>query len=257
MTEGYLNIDLYRQKRQRLQEQAPRYRQYCESCWQPGFGCYCSEVKKFNPEIEFIILIHPIEVKRRIATGRMSHLCLENSKLIRGENYTDNIQVNEILNDPFRQCVILYPGPQSVSVSGMNPDERANLISPTKRLTVFVIDGTWATARKMVRRSENLRSLKRISFIPEAPSRFRVRKQPAPGCYSTIEAIHKVIDLLGDHVGFPVQTRVHDRLLIVFDYMVERQLKFIADLDRRVDSYRRVRKGKSTRSAVIESPQVF
>ena len=36
---------------------------------QPEFGCYCRHIKKFDPKIKFIILIHPIELKRRIATA--------------------------------------------------------------------------------------------------------------------------------------------------------------------------------------------
>ena len=33
---------------------------------------------------------------RRIATGRMSHLCLKGSELLKGQNFTDDVRVNEI-----------------------------------------------------------------------------------------------------------------------------------------------------------------
>jgi hypothetical protein len=51
-----------------------------------------------------------------------------------------------------------------------------------------------------------------------------VRKQPAQECYSTIEAIHHTIELLGPSCGFSVAQREHDRLLFIFDKMVSRQL---------------------------------
>ena len=47
----------------------------------------------------------------------------------------------------------------------------------------------------------NLGPLPRISFDPGEPSRFRGRKQPKPECLSTIEAIHRTIDLLPADAG--------------------------------------------------------
>jgi DTW domain-containing protein YfiP len=93
----------------------------------------------------------------------------------------------------------------------------------------------------MIRQSENLKSLPRICFSPAKPSNFRVRKQPHPNCYSTIEAIHHTIELVGASQGFSTDQREHDKLLTAFDFMVERQLNFIqeANLNLRVASYRR------------------
>ena len=203
------------------------YREHCPVCIQPRTGCYCPHVQRFDPNISFVILIHPIEMRRRIATGRMSHLCLEQSHLISGQNYSDNEIVNGLIQDPQRHSVILYPGPDSQNLSSMPQDQRRELVPAGKKLTVFVIDGTWATAKKMMRESQNLRALPQICFAPEKPSTFRVRKQPSDLCYSTIEAIHQTIELLGDSQGFVTAQRWHDNLLEVFDVMVERQLDYL------------------------------
>lgn len=168
--------------------------------------------------MRFVILNHPIEMKRRIATGRMSHLCLEKSWLIVGHDYTQNAQVNAIIANPAFHCVILYPGQRSVNLSPLSRSERSALFPRDRELVVFVIDGTWATARQTAWQSQNLKALPRVCFTPPAPSNFRVRKQPRPECFSTIEAIHHTIDLLGDG------SRKHDVLLDVFNQMVERQL---------------------------------
>ncbi len=205
----------------------PRYRVICEACDQPDFCCYCAQLAAFDPQISFVILIHPIEVKRRIATGRMSHLSLKNSHLIEGQDYSQNLQVNELLEDKNYHSVVLYPGVHSQNLSTLSNVEKTKLFPKEKKLRIFVVDGTWATARKMMRLSENLKNLRRVCFSPDKPSNFRVRKQPHPQCYSTIEAVHHTIELLGDSRGFPVKTRLHDRLLRVFEYMVERQLQFI------------------------------
>lgn len=179
--------------------------------------------------MKFVVLIHPIERRRRIATGRMSHLCLENSELIIGEDYSHDPKVNSILKDPNYHPVMLYPGVGSTDISELAAHDRSAIFPQNKKLAVFVIDGTWNTARKMVR-SQNLRNLQRICFTPSAPSSFRVRKQPKEGCVSTIEAIHESIELLGSHAGFDVSTRKHDNLLFVFDQLVENQLKFITEV---------------------------
>lgn len=235
-----MNIKQYLVKKSLALADHNKYRTICKKCIQPDFGCYCSHVQIFNCHINFVILIHPIEVKRRIATGRMSHLCLQDSYLITGQDYTQDHMVNSLLQDPDYQSVILYPGSSSKNLSLLDDDEKINIFSQNKKLRIFVIDGTWATARKMIRQSENLKCLPRICFSPTTPSNFRVRKQPHPNCYSTIEAIHHTIELIGQSQGYDPKTREHDKLLKVFDYMVERQLGFIkeSNLNLRKANYR-------------------
>lgn len=236
-----MNILDYIQKKEDLKNSAPQYRSICPRCVQPSFGCYCHKVHSFDSNINFVILIHPIEVQRRIATGRMSHLCLQNSYLIEGQDYTHNPLVNHLVSDPNYFPVILYPGQNSTNLTELSYSEKTSKFSTSKKLRIFVIDGTWATAKKMIRQSENLKHLPRVCFTSPKPSTFRVRKQPREGCYSTIEAIHHSIELLGETQGFELKNRAHDNLLEVFDYMVERQLEFIriSNENPKASTYRR------------------
>jgi DTW domain-containing protein len=220
-----VDLQSYLSLKEILKETEPQFRKLCHSCLQPQFGCYCHLIQKFDPQIDFVILIHPIEVRRRIATGRMTHLCLKNSHLIHGQDFSNDPTVKSMLADPNRQSVLLYPGKNSVNLS--EHKDFKPMFEANKKLTVFVIDGTWNTARKMLRLSQNLQSLPRVCFTPKRPSQFRVRKQPKAHCFSTIEAVHQMIDMLGPSKGFPVENRSHDKLLEVFDFMVERQLDFI------------------------------
>jgi DTW domain-containing protein YfiP len=219
-----MNVATYKLKKAAALVSHTNKRIKCTNCLQPSFSCFCELIKPFDPQINFVILIHPIEIARRITTGRMSHLCLKNSSLISGEDFSLNKRVNAILTDPNLHCAMLYPGKQSVDLGLMNAVERKNITPSNKKLTVFVIDGTWNTARKTVHLSQNLRTLPRICFTPSKPSRFRVRKQPRPECYSTIEAIHETIDLLNID-SLSTQNREHDHLLYVFEKMVARQIE--------------------------------
>lgn len=233
-----MKLEDYRRKKDELSATEPVYRNLCTTCIQPDFGCYCKTIKPITCAVNFVILIHPIEAKRRIATGRMSHLCLKGSHLINGQNYSLNEQVNRLIADPEYHSVILYPGQNSENITKLSEEERSNRFLQNKKLRIFVIDGTWATAAKMVHQSENLKQLPRISFTPAKPSNFRVRKQPESYCYSTIEAIHHTIDLFSAANNLQ---RPHDHLLEVFNSMVEKQLSCLKEvkLNLREATYRR------------------
>jgi len=236
-----LNLQDYLEQREKLEKSSQKYRTLCVTCLQPEFGCYCHLVKEFDPHMKVVILIHPIEVKRRIATGRMSHLMLANSHLIKGQDFTENEELNSILQSPIYQSVVLYPGSLSLNLSDLKPSEQNLIFSPEKQLALIVIDGTWATAGRMIRQSKNLIDLPRVCFTPTGASRFRVRKQPAPQCLSTIEAIHQTIEVLRPVLRLSQDYNEHDRLLDVFDSMVERQLNCIRDSfdNPRPNAYRR------------------
>ena len=194
----------------------------CLRCLRPHLTCYCSELKPFDPKIRFVILIHVREAQKRIATGRITHLSLENSLLLHGYDYSEDPRVNALIDCERNHCVVLYPGKNSANLT-VQPEARN--FPPDRELVVFVIDGTWVTARKTMSRSRNLKTLPRICFDPPGESRFRLRKQPRAYCYSTVEAVHHTIELLGDGRGFSVAERTHDRLIHVFDHIVEQQIE--------------------------------
>ena len=154
----------------------------------------------------------------------MAHLLLDNSWLIEGEDFSKSEKVLRLIADPDRKCMILYPGREAMDLDVPETTFalRQAAQSSAQRLTVFVIDGTWATARKMMRLSLNLRDLPMVKFQPKEESRFQVRKQPEKHCLSTIEAIHTVIDRLT-----PAGEKAHDHLIELFLEMVDRQKTFV------------------------------
>lgn len=200
-------------------------RQFCTTCWQPEFNCFCSLVEKFDPKIEFVILIHPLESRRRVATGRMSYLSLSNSYISRGSNFAQCPIVNRLLKDSTRENVLLARGPDAVDLTTMDQRERSERFTINKKLRIFVVDGTWTNANKMLRHSPNLTRLPKFCFTPPTPSNIRVRKQPSSSCFSTLEAIHHIIELLGPSVGFDVDSRQHDQLFKPFTWMVEKKIE--------------------------------
>ncbi len=199
----------------------------CHVCRRPTASCYCALIEPFDSTPRFIILTQPREAKHRFGTGRMVHLCLRNSVLLQGVDFSCDRWVNDEIARPGVFPFLLYPGAGALSLTQQSPEERSALISAGPRLVIFVLDGTWKSVRKMLRASPNLGALPKLCFEPNSPSTYRIRRQPKPHCYSTIEAIHFVLDWFaprenGSMAGAPA----HDNLLAVFHAVIERQLAY-------------------------------
>jgi tRNA-uridine aminocarboxypropyltransferase len=205
------------------------YRLFCSRCRRPRSGCYCSLCVPFESEPRFIVLTQPREAKHRLGTGRMAHLCLANSLLLEGVDFSADKRVNREIDDPDNCPALLYLSPASINLSRLPRSERQSLFQKHRKPVVFVLDGTWKSVRKMLRLSKNLASLPMICFDPPTASAYRIRREPRPQCYSTIEAIHQVIELLAPRLDQQAPfLQPHDNLLAVFRSVIDRQLTYTA-----------------------------
>lgn len=220
-----MNLQEFLQRRaRREQEKVTPKRELCAHCWQPTFSCFCSELRPFDPGLSFVLLTHPGEAKKRLATGRMAYCALDGSFFFRGFDFDSSKEFRALLNNRDYEPFVLYPGSNASNLSEMSAPQKAERFGGSRRPLVIVIDGTWGNAKKMYRLSTCLHSLPRIAYIPTTESRFRVRRQPKAECHSSIEAIHSVIDMVGDARGFATSSRIHDRLISLFDYHIDKQV---------------------------------
>ena len=203
-----------------------QFRDWCARCRRPGATCYCSFIEPFDSLPRFVILSQPRETKHRLGTGRMAHLGLANSLWYEGVDFSQHAHVNREIADPAHAPMLLYPGRDAMNLSRLNSIERRRLVTGPRAPVVFVLDGTWKSVRKMLRLSDNLRRLPSICFEPSTPSAYGFRREPRPECYSTIEAIHQVIELFNVAKSADAITRDHDRLLRAFHFMVATQLAY-------------------------------
>jgi len=227
-TRTMLDADITTNRSARWIERS-EHRSVCCRCRRPRSRCYCSLISPFESEPRFIILTQPREAKHRLGTGRMAHICLTNSSLFEGVDFSDDKRVHREINDPANCPVLLYLSPASINLTRQRWSERQTLFPGNRKLVVFVLDGTWKSVRKMIRSSRNLARLPKICFDPPTASAYRIRREPRPECYSTIEAIHQVIEILTP-VADPEElvSRPHDRMLEVFRSVIDRQLIFTA-----------------------------
>jgi DTW domain-containing protein len=205
----------------------------CYRCFWPQAQCWCGSVTPMPTRTRFMFLMSPKEFKsEKGGTGRLTHLCLPNSRLRMGENFDRDEEVQALINDPQNFPVLLYPGPTARNLS------KGDLTSADlggRNLVVFLIDATWGGARKLLRLSPSLQRLPRIMFTPTAPSRFLIKQQPQEGCLSTLEAVHELLLVL-DRTGLD-RYPLPDQLLGLFERMQQFLIACAADPNR--PGYRR------------------
>jgi len=167
--------------------------------------------------------MHPKEYKKqKNGTGYMTKLQLKNSEIIVGVDFTNNNRVNELLNKANSSSFLLYPGKDNFNLSIRKSSELNSFMGTNPHL--FILEGTWPCARKMLKLSTNLQELKRVSFDNKIKSKFIIKQQPDPLCLSTIESVYTVINLLKEGDLEQCDT---DRFLIPFEKMIEYQLEYI------------------------------
>ena len=223
-----------------MQVEVKNPRKNCYKCMRPSSTCICKHISPVQTKTRFIILMHPKEYKKeKNGTGHMTTLQLENSEIIVGVDFTNNNRVNELLTKENSSSFLLYPGKDNFNLSVRKSSELRPFMGENPNL--FILDGTWPCARKMLKLSKNLQQLKRVSFDNEIKSKFIFKQQPEPLCLSTIESVYTVMNLLKE--GALEQCDTKD-FLIPFEKMIEYQVEYI--LNPNINSYRPSTTGKVT-----------
>ncbi|WP_262493283.1 tRNA-uridine aminocarboxypropyltransferase [Maribacter sp. Hel_I_7] len=194
----------------------------CYKCMRPSSTCICKHISPFKTKARFIILMHPKEYKKeKNGTGHMTKLQLKNSEIIVGVDFTNNNRVNEILTKE-KNSFLLYPGKDNFNLSIRESSEINSFMGTNPH--IFILDGTWPCARKMLKLSKNLQNLKRVSFDNKIKSKFIIKQQPNSLCLSTIESVYTVLNLLKE--GDLEQCETKD-FLIPFEKMIVHQLEYL------------------------------
>jgi DTW domain-containing protein YfiP len=205
-------------------------RAVCYRCDKPAVTCLCARVPHVENRTSVTVLQHPRERVHPLGTVRIARLGLS------------RLSVEVAWNAGTREdtppawlpsgAALLYPGPDARPLEDLLPHERPPHL--------VVIDGTWHTARTLFRDKAWLRRLPRYRLSPTAPSRYRIRREPARDYVSTLEAIVEALRVLEP------DTEGLDGLLAAFDSMIDEQLVFIEGRpgvprvrERRAEAWRR------------------
>ncbi len=190
----------------------------CERCRRPATGCYCAHISPIDTRTRLVLLQHPRERYVAIGTAHMANLCLTNSELHVGIDWSRSEPLARALSDAARPPILLYPGPGSIDIVAS---------PPPGPVTLVVVDGTWSQTKKVVRTNPILASLPRYAFVPPNPSEYRIRKEPNEESVATIEAlVHALTALEGEEARF-------EAMLAPFRAMIDFQIACQARLGAR------------------------
>lgn len=185
--------------------------------------CMCTAVNPIPTQTKFIILMHPKEFKKtKNGTGRLTHLSLPNSQLYIDVDFTQHKAINALIDDPQNLCYVLYPGKESIHLNTQKI-ELGN-----RQLVIFIIDSTWPCSVKILRLSQNLQRLPKLSFTHSKTSQFQIKEQPKEFCLSTIESTLTILELLTAHEMESISTKELDSFLDPFLSMVDYQIQCIS-----------------------------
>lgn len=214
-TLGALAPSAPRRHKPRMDGSSPEFRDVCLRCRRPRRVCWCDAVTAVPSRTRVVFIQHPREFRVPVSTCRMAHLSLPNSELHVALSAKGSSALEAVCRRP--DVAVLFPADDAADADA--------LVTPPS--TLIVVDGTWSNARKVVMNCPLLSALPRVAFLPEAPSRYRIRAEPDDDFVSTIEATAIVLEKLERAPG-----RFRP-ILSAFDAMVERQLAYATSSDRR------------------------
>jgi DTW domain-containing protein YfiP len=207
----------------------------CYRCRKPQVLCLCARTRTVANRTPVVILQHRKERTHAVGTTRIARLGLERAEVHEVLGVTPAVRLEP-------GAALLYPGPGSKELVSLPIDERPRQL--------VVLDGTWHHARRLYRDNAWLRALPQVRLFPEAPSRYRIRKQPAEHCVSTLESVVAALRILEP------ETEGLDGLLDVFDSMVDEQQQFMLNPAHTPRYQRRgPRPSRAVPSALRQNPQ--
>ena len=168
-----------------------------------------------------MILMHPKEAKRqRTGTGRIAAAGILGAEILVGIDFSKNARLCELLSDEKYFPVLLYPGNDALGAKSTLLAEKC----AGKTLLAIIIDSTWFCSKKMLRLSENVASLPKITFSESYRSLFTFKREPSEECVSTIESCYYLIKELCE-VGVAKKDGDAESLMRAFKEMVKFQLQ--------------------------------
>ncbi|OVE66942.1 hypothetical protein CCS79_16810 [Clostridium diolis] len=163
----------------------------CNKCGLPIINCICDIVPKIETKAKMLILSTEREFRRPSNTARLLKLVNpESTELILWERVKTPEKLIEYINSDDYEIHILFP------MDDDEPVERKHKCKDLEKIPAFIIlDGTWKEAEKILRKSDYLKKLPRISLNLINKSEYTLRKGASEGELCTIEAAIEVLKL--------------------------------------------------------------
>jgi DTW domain-containing protein YfiP len=197
---------------------------FCVHCRFHQEICLCHHVRRVDPDLRLIVVLHIDEVRKTSNTGRLAKLVVPDCRIaVHGPTAGPRVDLSELAEThdatgrPWR-TLLFYPG---MGAEPLTPELAATLRAPMDdgarpRLRLVVPDGTWSQARRLVKRLPELSSLPRVilpvteASVSRADIRPRTNHDNAQRV-STCEAIATAVGMLGSPEAEAALLAVYDQ----------------------------------------------
>jgi DTW domain-containing protein YfiP len=171
----------------------------CPHCQKPMPLCICDSIEPIDNKIELLILQHPQEQDRALATARVAAQHFKKATVKIGLSWPSLAKaLGKPVADPQRWA-ILYLGSAKVSDFETDRDilaiDRKGLAEENQRALlkdiqgIVLLDGTWSQAKALWWRNAWMLKCQRVILGPARPSLYgKLRREPRKDGLSTIEA---------------------------------------------------------------------
>ncbi|GAB3529877.1 tRNA-uridine aminocarboxypropyltransferase [Photobacterium alginatilyticum] len=166
----------------------------CSYCMLREHLCICSEKPVISSNAAFLLVMYDDEILKPSNTGRLIADLFEDTFAYIWSRTEPNSAMLELLEDPQWQPYVVFPAEYA------QPERVAEKVDVEtgKRPLFIMLDGSWAEAKKMFRKSPYLNKFPVLSINPDKPSRYKVREASKENQLGTAEVAARIIDLYGE-----------------------------------------------------------
>jgi DTW domain-containing protein YfiP len=151
--------------------------------------CVCALIPRLAPRTPIIVVAHPQELEKPTNTGRFVAASLESARLVRR---------HELTSPPPPGSALLFPSDDATPL-----DPQTLGAPPT---VLYVPDGTYRQARRMMKRDPYLSALPRVGLPKHVRAVGHIRTGLRPDHLSTYEAVARALGILeGPHLETPMR----------------------------------------------------
>lgn len=166
----------------------------CTNCMLLPYLCICKIKKTLSTDSAFLLLMYDDEILKPSNTGRLIADLIPDTYAFIWSRTDPEPQLLTLLMDPHWQPIVIFPSEYTTPERVMKQYQRDNNKCPL----FILLDGSWAQAKKMFRKSPYLNNFPVLSFSPETLSRYLVRKATKDNQLATAEVASRALEFIGE-----------------------------------------------------------
>lgn len=180
-----------------ISPKSPFYCSHCIHCRLPEVRCVCDEIERVELPFNIVLCCHSKEWQRNDNTGQWALLSSKNIQRIRWHRKPELITPCLPVADLGKKDghYLLFPGDDARAIQQLTRSKTDQSIHLSPIKTLWLIDGTWQEAQKILRQSPWLKAMPTLTIQAKQghslKSHFKLRKNQQGLC--TLEAIEAAI----------------------------------------------------------------